>query len=310
MFMNTFERRKLVLFITCLFLAILAWFFFALSNRYVYEVSTQTHYINYPQEKAFHSLQSDTVDLQVEGTGWQLLFSRMRISPRSIDVNLKKLAVNNYVVFSEQLSEINKQLGSQQRVVSVEPDTLYFDFSARSVKKVPVRLLYNFQFRGQHAISGPIQLVPQYVMVSGPMEELKHINYWLTDSMRRVDVYTNVSAKSYLQKSQKDNISIYPNLVEAKIPVDEFTEKSLEITLRVLNNRGYDVRLLPEKVTVKFLTALSNYPMINRESIEATVDISNWQTNGYKQLPVKLTHFPAFCKLISIEPQTVDFIVE
>lgn len=308
--MNTFERRKLVLFITCLFLAILAWFIFALSNRYVYKVSTQTHYINYPQEKAFHSLQSDTVSLQVEGTGWQLLFSRMRISPPSIDVNLKKLEATNYVTFSDQLNDLNRQLGSQQRVVSVEPDTLYFDFSARSVKKVPVRLLYNFQFRGQHAISGPIQMAPQYIMVTGPKEDLNHINYWLTDSMRREDVHTSITAKSYLQKSQKDNVSIYPNIVEAKIPVDEFTEKSLEIPLKIINNRGYDVKLLPEKVTVKFLTALSNYPKINRDQIEATVDISSWQTNGYKQLPIKLLHFPAFCKLISIDPQIADFIIE
>ncbi len=310
MFMNTFERRKLVLFVSCLFLAILAWFVFALSNRYIYKVNTQTHYTNYPQERAFHSLQSDTVSLQIEGTGWQLLFARMRISPQAIDVNLNKLETRNFVTFSEQLSEINRQLGSQQRVVSVLPDTLYFDFSARSVKKVPVKLLYNIKFKGQHGISGPIQLSPQYVMVSGPKEDLNHINYWLTDSVRVTDIYSGISIKPSLQKSQKDNISIYPNVVDVKIPVDEFTEKSLEIPLKVLNNRGYEITLLPEKVKIKFLTALSNYHKINRESIEATVDITGWQTKGYTQFPVKLTKFPAFCKVISIEPQIVDFIIE
>ena len=308
--MNPFERRKLVLFITCVFFAILAWFVFALSNRYIYKVSTQAHYINYPQEKAFHSLQSDTITLQVEGTGWQLLFARMRISPPNIDVDLKRLDTNNYVTFSEQLRSINRQLGSRQRIVSVIPDTLYFDFSKRNVKKVPVRLRYNFQFRKQHGISDPIEVVPQYIMVSGPAEDLKNINYWLTDSIKRTDVYSDISVKPMLKKSLKDNISIYPNKVEVKVHVAEFTEKSFDIPLKIVNNTGYGVKVLPEKVKITFLTALNNYPKITRESIEASIDVNYWQTKGYSQLPVKLSRFPAYCKLVRIEPQIVDFIIQ
>jgi YbbR domain-containing protein len=309
MAMNPFERRKLILFITCVGLAILAWFFFALSNRYIYKVSTQAHYINYPQEKAFHSLQSDTVSLQVEGTGWQLLFATMRISPPSIDVDLKRLNTTNYVTFSEQLSSINRQLGSSQRVVSVVPDTLYFDFSKRNVKKVAVRLRYDFQFRKQHGISGPIEVVPQYVMVSGPAEDLKSINYWLTDSVKRSDVYKDISVKPMLKKSLKDNISIYPNKVDVKVHVAEFTEKSFDVPLRIINNTGHEVKLLPEKVKITLLAALNNYPKITPQSVEASINVDNWQASGYSQLPVKLSRFPAYCKLVRIEPQIVDFII-
>jgi len=308
--MNTFKRRKFALFITCLSLAILAWLFFAMSNRYVYKIPTRVHYINSPKKKAFHSLQSDTVLLQIEGTGWQLLFSRMRISPHNIGVNLEKLNTKNYITFSEQLNEINSQVGSNQRVVSVMPDTLYFDFSARNTKKIPVKLTYNFQYKWPYNISGPVQLIPEYVTISGPPEDLAHIDYWLTDSLKRTEVESDISTKILLKRNQKANISIYPTIVNVKIPIDEFTEKSLLISLKVLNNSGYDIKLLPEKVKITFLTALRNYSKIDRESMEATIDMDYWQNKGYGQLPVKLSRFPGFCKLVSIEPQIVDFIIK
>jgi YbbR domain-containing protein len=308
--MNSFERRKLVLFITCLFVAILAWLAFSLSNSYVYKVQTRVHYINSPELKSFHSLQSDTVVLQVEGTGWQLLFPGIRVDPDSIDVDLEKLNTRNYVTFSEQLNEVNRKLGSSQRVTAVTPDTLYFDFSARNTKRVPVKLAYDLQYIKPFNVSGSIQLHPEYVMVSGPPEDLARINYWVTDSLKLKDIKSNVSAKVLLKRNQKSNVSVYPSLINVKIPVDEFTEKSLEVPLKVLNNSGYLVKLLPEKVKITFLTALGNYSRTDKESIEATINLDYWENAGYKQLPVKISRFPAFCKLISIDPQIVDFIIK
>lgn len=42
---------------------------------------------------------------------------------------------------------------------------------------------------------------------------------------------------------------------------------------------------------------------------EATVDLEKWKNRGYKQLPVNLTRFPDFSKMVKIEPQQIDFII-
>lgn len=42
-------------------------------QKYPYTVQTELLYKDEPQGKAFKALQPDTVDLKVEGTGWQLL---------------------------------------------------------------------------------------------------------------------------------------------------------------------------------------------------------------------------------------------
>jgi YbbR domain-containing protein len=308
---NQAERRRISLFFLCLTFALGAWLFFALSNKYVYQARTMVRFVNFPQNKAFHSLQSDTVKLQIEGTGWQLLFSKLRIKPQSVDIDLRELNKQTFISLSDQLGYINQQFSSTQKIVYVQPDTLYFDFSSRAVKKVPVELLSNIRFTKQYGISDDIEIKPAYVTITGPKEDLALIKSWKTDSLRLNDISGNISAKVPLHRPLKTNINIYPAIAEVKIPVDEFTEKSIDVFIKVVNNRDFnDVKLLPDKVTITFMTALSNYNKIDRDFFEATVNMDNWRQKDYKQLPVRITKFPDFCKLVRIEPQTVDFIIQ
>lgn len=308
---NHSERRKISLFFICLVLALSAWLFFALSNSYVYQAKTLVRFVNVPQNKAFHSLQSDTVKLQVEGTGWQLLFSRLRINPQSINVDLKQLNKQTFISLADQLGFLNRQLASSQKIVYVQPDTLYFDFSSRVVKRVPITVLHEIGFQKQYGIADSARVVPSYVTVSGPEEDLAGIESWKTDTLKLRDVRGNINTRIGFQQPGKANISIYPAMAELNIRVDEFTEKTIEIPLKVVNNMQYhDVKLLPAKVKVTFLTALSNYQRFDRSHFEAVVDLDNWTNQKYKQLPVRMRESPPFSRLVKIEPQVVDFIIQ
>ncbi|WP_246254529.1 YbbR-like domain-containing protein [Pedobacter foliorum] len=305
------ERKRFLVLITCLLLAIGAWLLMALNNKYVYTAKTVLVYKNFPQKRAFHALQSDTVDLQVEGSGWQLLFARLRVKPQSIAINLEKLNNRNFILFSEQLFSVNRQLETSQKIISVKPDTLYFDFSERTVKRVPVKLVSDFTFVKQYGVSDDIEIIPKYVTLSGPEEELKKIKDWPTDSLELKDAQgTTVSRIAMTQNTMK-NVSIFPTSAEVKVPIDEFTEKTIDLTLRIINNKEYySVKLYPKKVKVTFLVALSKYQQINENFIDAVVDLDEWRTLKHNQLRVKITRFPDYCKLVNIVPDKIDFIIE
>jgi YbbR domain-containing protein len=305
------EQKRFLVLVTCLLLAIAGWLFLALNNKYVYTAKTVLAYTNAPQKKAFHPLQSDTVDLQVEGTGWQLLFARLRVNPPSISISLEKLNNRNYILFSEQLYSVNNQLETRQKIISIRPDTLYFDFSKRTVKKVPVRLISNLQFTKQFGVSDEIELNPDYVTVSGPQEELGKISEWRTDTLKLNDVHGFSVARVAMKQNVLKNVSIFPSSVEVKIPVDEFTEKTLDVPLKVINNTDYySIRLFPKKVKITFMVALSSYQQVNEDFIEAVVDLNEWRLLKHDQLTVKLTRFPDYCKLVKIFPEKIDFIID
>ncbi|WP_432712447.1 CdaR family protein [Pedobacter sp.] len=305
------ERKRILTLIVCVLLAISGWLFLALNNKYIYTAKTVLIYKNFPQKKAFHPLQSDTVDLQVEGTGWQLLFARLRIKPQSISISLEKLNNRNFIVFSEQLYNVNNQLLTAQKVISVKPDTLYFDFSTRTVKRVPVELVSELEFNKQYGISSDILITPNYVTVSGPQKELDLIDSWKTDTLRVKGIQNSVKTRVAMDHGDFKNISIFPANVEVSIPVDEFTEKTMEVPLKIINNKEYyNVSLYPKKVTITFMVSLSSYHIVNENFIDAVVDMEEWKLYKHPQLQVKLTRFPDYCRLIKLSPSKVDFIIE
>lgn len=305
------EQQRFLALIACLLLAIAGWLFLALNNKYIYTAKTVLLYKNFPQKKAFHPLQSDTVDLQVEGSGWQLLFARLRVKPQSITISLEKLNNRNYILFSEQLFSVNNQLETSQKIISVKPDTLYFDFSKRTVKKVPVELNADLGFEKQYGISSAIGISPNYVTVSGPLQELEKITSWSTDTLKLKQVQGPVKMRVAMKQSDFKNVSIFPANVEVNVPVDEFTEKKIEVPLKIINNREYlNVKIYPKKVKLTILVALSSYQQVNEDFIEAVVDLQEWKELGHNKLQVRLIRFPDYCKLIKMEPAKVDFIIE
>jgi YbbR domain-containing protein len=304
------ERRRLSVFFTCLVLAMVAWLITVLSNRYTFTAKAVVNFVNFPQKKAFHPLQSDTLDATIEGTGWQMLFSKARFMTWNVVADLKALESRNYIVMSSQLKLINANLVRNQQIVAFSPDTLYFDFSSRSTKRVPVELQSQLHFKQQFAISGDIKVKPEYITVTGPTENIRNIKAWKTDTLQASDLSEQLVKRIRLETEKEGNISIYPKTVEVTVPVEEFTEKVVEVPLKLINNKQYyNVKMFPGKVKITFTTSLNSYATINESFFDAIVDLNQWKQLNYHTLPVQLVKTPPFCTIVKIEPQSVDFII-
>ncbi len=304
------ERRKLTIFFICLLSAITAWLLLSLSNKYEYEVKTVVSYQNQPTNKAFNTLQSDTVLLDVQGSGWQLLFTKLRIVPNHVKVDLTPLKERNFIVFSEQLKQVNLDYSTNQKIIAVHPDTLYFDFTTRKFKKVPIKLISELVFVKQFGQSKKIILKPSMVTISGPKEQLDQIKFWYTDTFKRKKINNELNEKINLLASKDANISIFPNATEVNIPVEEFTEKIISIPIKVINNQEfYDIKLIPDRVNVTLMVPLSDYADLQEDDFEAVVDLNVWKRDGASQLPVKLIKKRPFARLRKLDPLQVNFIV-
>jgi len=306
--LNRLERKRLSVFLTSFLMAIFAWLFFALSNRYPYKLDVKVNYIDPPVHKAYHPLHDDTVTLSIEGSGWQLLFSRLR-SHEVLNVSLKELEYKSYIALSNQINELNHQIESGQKIIRLYPDTLFFDFSSRITKKVPVKLRYQLSFKKSFAISGPVKIYPDSVMITGAAEYIRKIKFWPTETLIYSDVNSSITTKVPL-KAPGNTLDIMTKQVKVDFPVDEFTEKVVEVPVTLINNKSKEVMFLPEKVRVTVLTALSSYSTIEKDSFKANVDFNGWLKYKYAQLPVSFTKLPAYTKLIKVEPQVVDFVIE
>lgn len=304
------QKRKIIIFIRCLFISLIAWLLIAVSNNYTFTIKAGIEYVNIPEKRAFHPLQSDTILVNVKMSGWNVLLSKLNADTSHIKVDLSTLNNRNFIVFSNQLGFINRQFPSDKQVISISPDTLYFDFSKQTQRKVQVRVPTNMVFRKQYGIIGETKTNPAYVTITGPMEDVAEIEYIETDSITGKNIQTDIRTVANLNKRNRTNISIYPKITEVTIPVGELTEKLIEVPVKVVNGKKYSsVRTIPSKVTVTTLVSLRDFARWTASDFEALVDISQWEENQVKSLPVVLTKIPDFVKIIKIEPQNVDFFV-
>ena len=305
------ERRRLSAFFTCLVLAVFAWIITVLSNPKPYVVKSVPEFRNTPQKRAFHALQSDTVDVTVNGTGWDMLFSKMNSGNKSIPVDLSSLENKSYVVLSSQIDQINSKRAGDQQITKFNPDTLYFDFSNRKVKRIPVRLITDLKYQRQFYQSADITIKPAYVIINGPANVIDKVTEWKSDTLKLDSVDETINANVNLQPVNAGNLSEYPKSVQVTIPVDEFTEKVIEVPVKLINNNSYqDVKIFPQKVKITFTTSLSRYQLIDEDLFEATADLDLWRLHGYKALPVVVSKMPAYCRVVKIEPQNIDFIIK
>jgi len=304
------ERRRLSAFFTCLVLAVLAWVFTTMSNTIKFGVKMKLTYKNAPQKRAYHSLQSDTITDTMKSTGWQMLFSRMNDEDKVVDVDLRTLENKDYIVLSSQLKQINDKRDPEHQIVAFTPDTLYFDFSDRAVKKVPVMLVRGIKYQRQFEQSGDITINPSYVTLTGPGSVVDKIQSWNTDSLTIDSVDETVKTNVGLQPVKEGNISVYPKSVVVTLPVDEYTEKVVQIPVKLINNHNYyNVKIFPLKVKVTFTAPLRRYAEMDEDFFEASADLDLWRERGYTTLPVKITRLPAYCRIVKIEPQNIDFII-
>ncbi|WP_345232189.1 hypothetical protein [Olivibacter ginsenosidimutans] len=248
--------------------------------------------------------------MQVEGTGWQVLFSNLRLKPQGIQVDLSGLKTRDWVLFSNQLGYINRHFSANQRIVSISPDTLFFNFSKQDVKKVTVNLSKDINFRKQYDIVGDIKIEPKFVTVTGPLEDLVLIDGWATDTLRRIDVDQHIEARVALLKSEKANINVHPTTVDVKIPVGEVTEKIIDVPIKAENAKAFrTVKILPEKVKLTAIVSLDKYEALDRDMFEAVINLNDWRSLSIQQLPIIITKQPDFVKVIKVEPQNVEFLL-
>jgi len=305
------ERRRISVFLTCLVLAICAWLVVSLSSTYSYTTKKVIRYKNVPLKRSFHSLQSDTIEAVVTGTGWQMLFARVNEISVPITVDLQSLEQRPYVTLSSQLQSINAEMPRNNPIKSFNPDTLYFDFSNRSIRRIPVKLLSAINYQKQFSQSDNVVIQPSYVTISGPSGEIDRMTTWPTDSLKATDIDESIKTAINLKPPAEGNITIYPKTVQVRVPVNEFTEKTIKIPVKIINNPNYyNVKLVPQRIEVTFTTSLDRYADIGADLFEAQVDLDYWAKYGYSSLPVKIIRVPEFCKIVRIEPRNIDFIVK
>lgn len=310
--------KKLLVFLFFLFVAAVFWLLSALNREYTDEILYPVKYTNLPEDKILVNDLPESLILKVSGHGYSLLKYQLskRLLPIVFDVNSFALnAIEDsisqkfYVLSRVARTRIASQISSDINILEIQPDSLVFEFSNISSKKLPVYPVLNLGYEQQFMLKGQMSIKPDTVRVSGPRTVI--------DTMQAA--YTNELTIERLKETMTRTVGFveipqvrYENKrVSVSIPVEQFTEASIRVHILPVNvPEGLTLKLFPATINVFYHVALSDYDKIQPQHFMAIADYKEIERLNPLKINVQLTRFPDYILILRKYPESVDYIVE
>jgi len=309
---------RLLVFFFFLLLSIVFWFVTALNRDYNTVLYFPVQYIRFPEGKVLINDVPDRLNMNVKSQGYTLLRYKLksRLSPIVFDVN--SFTLNTvpgksesfvYILTDFAKERIQQQMTSDVEILSIEPDTLIFQFAVMVEAWLKVKPDIEIEFQKQFMQVGPLTLDPDSVLVSGPANALDTLEHILTEFRKYTGVNKSITEKVSLHKH--GNLKFNTSDVTIYIPVDKFTEAAFKVPIQVVNlPDSLNLKTFPGTVEITYQVGLSNYEKINQHMFRAEVDYLSIENNIGNQLQVSLVRYPEFVGAIQYYPKNVEYILE
>ncbi|MEX1188776.1 MAG: CdaR family protein [Bacteroidia bacterium] len=255
------------------------------------------------------------VDITISGSGYQLISywlqpqnAKVLLDGRNIGTKPYLKANNSFLTTYNGIDFFNREHGDV-KALNIVPDTIFFSFFNRGIRKVPVVLDASLSFKKQFFLTDSISISPDSVVISGPAERMDSVFQIFTEKLRLSDIST--SGLFSLKILQPDSMLSYePSTVDVKLEVDQFTEAVFNIPVRLEHLISTDsLDVFPEQVELRCMVALKDFNKISASSFIIAADAFDLRDTKTNSLILYIREAPSFVKNIQLKPETVEFII-
>lgn len=311
-------NKRIIIFLFFLLLSILLWLLTVLNKDYNTILSYPVRYTRIPRELLLMNNATERLVLDIQARGFTLLRLKMqsKLSPLALDVNSFSLQsvpgespIVLYLVTDLIIDKLQQQLTSDIRIKSVVPDTLVLLLTEKFTKKVPVILDIDLDFERQYMQVGKLKITPDSVTVSGPDKIVDTLHFVITKHEKLSGLKKNVNLDLDLLPADKLEYSSMEVVVS--IPVEKFTEGSVEVPIEVINiPDSLFLRAFPADVEITYRVGLSDFKKVNEHMFMAVLDYSAKESSIGNKLNVQLVKVPEFVQVTNFSPKSVEYIIE
>jgi hypothetical protein len=310
-------RQRLTIFLVCLVISIFVWFTLKMDNEYQEVIPISLKFTNPPRTKVLLEASDSVIYVEVHEKGSELLKYKYVMSREALMVNLRNIILTphgrrstGYMLTTSLIDDLGYQLGLSGKVVSISPDTLYFTFMKESSRKVPVTAEQDIETQKQYMVYGNVIFEPDSVVVKGPDDLLAGLKSVSIGKLSLKGLHDNTSLIAPILLDQKlKYLAAIPNEVSVTIPVEKFTEATMEVPITIVADSGLHLKLFPETVTVNYLVALKDYSQVTPGMILVVADFRGFDLENEKKIRVRVEECPATLKITRIDPERVEFII-
>ncbi|MDH6534510.1 YbbR-like domain-containing protein [Parabacteroides sp. 52] len=304
--------KEALIFFSFLLLSFGFWYLQSLQQEYEIEISIPVRYKNVPPDITFTDTVPHKIIARVRDKGSVLLNYTFGRTFTPIEANMKSMPKDKGVVTIERKnieSDIYKQLLTTTTLIGFDPAHIHLNYSKQAEKEIPVRFDGNISPAAGFQQSGDLLISPSVVQAYAAdvvLDTLKEVKTVFTHISKADKTMTRIIS---LQKTE--GIVYNPESVSITIPIEEFTDKTLDIPVIVSNiPDDYTVRLFPATVKVTCSVPLSRFKDLSEEQFFIQIPYIELEQNITGVMPIELTEKPDWVQSTTITPNKIEFILE
>ena len=311
-FFHRIQWKQALIFSYFILLSLGFWILQSLQQEYEVTLSIPIKYKNIPANITFTDSVPDKIAVRVKDKGSVLMnysFGRKFVP---IEASIKNLQESNgYLSVPDNViaTDILKQLIATTTIVNITPAHINIPYSERAHKEIAVVFDGKIDMEPGFQVYEDIQIEPSFINVYGSDAHLDSLSEIKTVYTELKKINQTVSRTIQLQKLP--NISYDPEIVTVTIPVEEYTEKTLEIAVECTGiPNEYTVRIFPATIKVVCNIPLSRFKDLSEEQFSIQVPFSELEENISGSIPIELNLKPEWVRSVTLVPDRIEFILE
>lgn len=292
------------------------WFFNALNKEYYAEIQVPLKYTNLPENKLVAGSLAQSVDVKITAFGHTVMNYKTSSSNSAI-IDLSKHTLHQvssdnqkfYILTSSIKDEIANELGPEVDIKKISPDSLIFNLAEVINKKIPIKSNLNLSFKKQYKLKDAIIFKPDSVKIKGVASLLDTLDYVYTEELSFENIEDSIDV--VVDILELPGTEINPPKARCIIPVERFTELSINIPITIVNApAGYSVKLFPSEAKMTCNVGFSKYQKIFKEQFQLDADFAGSFSEKNTRIRLNLKNIPDGVSNIRIHPKTVEYIIE
>jgi len=311
-FLHNQKWKEALIFLCFLLLAFGFWYLQSLQQEYEIEIAIPVKYKNIPPDITFTETLPEKISAQVKDKGTVLLnysFGRKFVP---IEINMRAISNtdSSFTITSKEIElDIQRQLMTTTSLIEFTPPRIDLKFSKRLQKDFPVSFDGIITPEPGFQLSGEIIIEPSYVTVYGGQQILDSLTSIKTAFTEIKKINTTTTQTIHLEKPAA--IAVAPQTVNITIPIEEFTEKVLEVPVICTDIPSeFTVRIFPAIVKVTCNIPLSRYKDLSADQFAISIPFNDLEQNTSGSIPIQLSQKPDWIKSPTISPNKIEFILE
>ena len=201
-----------------------------LTKVYTKNISYKINLTEIPDDKIIINQSADSLKLTISSFGFD--FIKYYLSNQTINISSKDILDNSqsYVITqSNNYSQIDNFINPDFELVSINFDSIFFDYDNLGTKNVPVVLNSSINFSQGFDYFKDFNLLPDSISVIGSEKALNSINLINTKELVLDDIKSSVTQNLELDISNTNNLKYSDKSVKIFIDVEKSTESILNL---------------------------------------------------------------------------------